>query len=203
MPIITFLQDIFAATKGPYYRKVGRHTQTFCNRAVKNAKNELQKKLFFVAAICADELIASFIGADDKRQVAAFKKRDLQKTIRKRQITTAMRVYLSAVLLLTSAQKELLLTNAGMTEQELLHAWCSIFEYTPADMQLFDTVLLPAYQQQGLEALSQTAGKAMLEQLFLTQAELNPAEQETLQNIMLEDAAAVLRVLAGKGDRTV
>lgn len=203
MPIITFLQDIFAATKGPYYQKVGRHTQTFCKRAVKNAKNELQKKMFFVAAICADELIASLVGVDDKRQVAAFKGRALQKTIRKKQITAALRVYLSTILVLTSVQKELLLTNSRMTEEEMLHVWCSIFEYTPADMQLFDTILLPAYQQQGLEELSQTAGKAMLEQLFSTSTELNPAEQETLQNIMLEDAAAVLRVLAGKGDRAV
>lgn len=198
MPIITFLQDIFAATKGPYHRKVGRHTQTYCRRAVKNARNEMQKKLFFVSAICADELIAALLGVDDKREVAAFKERKLPKTVKAKQVTAAFRIYLSALLVLTSAHKDRILTGTGCNERELLHAWCSVFNYQNPDMQFFDEAVLPAYQGKGLAELSKITGRAILEQLFATEGELSQAERKTLENIMVEDAAAVVRHFAQK-----
>lgn len=202
MPIITFFRNIFATTKGPYYRRVGRHTQNFCKRAVNRTQNEIQKKIFFVPAICADELIASLIGVDNKRQVEAFKGRTLQDALSGKQIAAALRIYLSAILVLTSSQKKLILKEMGLNEQDLLQAWCSIFEYTPSDMQLFNETLLSSYRTQGLEGLARTVGEAIREQLFAAHDELSPAELETLQNIMVEDASAVLRVLTVKGAET-
>jgi hypothetical protein len=196
LPIITFLQDIISSVKGPYHRKIGRHTQRFCGKAVKCSKNEMQKKMFFIITICADEFIAALIGADNKRQVEHFKWRTVKPKIVKRQMITAFHVYISALLTLISVQKKLFLKRTGMGEQELLQVWCSIFEYLPSDMQLFNEVLLPAYQQKGIEGLSVVVGKNMIDQLFIENDGLNPLELKILQNIMLEDVAAVLRPLA-------
>ena len=203
LPIITFLQDIFSVVKGPYYRKVGRHTQRFCSKTVKRSTNKMQKKVFFIVAICADEFIAALIGVDNKRQVEPFKERTLKQKISKQQITMALRIYLSAILTLLSSQKELLLQQTGMEEQQLLQTWCSIFEYLPSDMQLFDKVMLPEYQQGGIESLRVLVGKNISEQLFLVNDELSLSEMEFLQKIMVEDAAAVVQVLQAEGVKVV
>lgn len=195
MPIITFLQDIFSIGKGPYHRKIGRHTQRFCSKAVKRSANELQKKTFFIAAICADELVSTLVGLADKRQLAGFNGRTVQPKLARQQIVAALRVYLSAILTLTSSQKELLLQTTELQEQELLQAWCWIFEYAPADMQLFDNEFLPSYQQQGLEGLSRLAGTHLMEYLFEEKDVLSPLEMENLQSIMLDDVQAIVRVL--------
>jgi nucleotidyltransferase/DNA polymerase involved in DNA repair len=195
VPIITFLQDIFAATKGRYYRTVGRHTQKFCSKAVKMSVNDVQKRIFFVTAICADELVAALMRVDKKRQVGPFNGRTLKQKLPKQQIAAALRVYMSGILTLTSVHKEALLAVAGMQEEELLHTWCKVFDYSPSDMDLFDTVFLPAYRQGGIITLSTLVGKSILEQLFATDEAMSSVETELLQTIMLEDASAVIQII--------
>lgn len=195
LPIITFLQDVFAMTKGPYHRKVGRHTQKFCSRAVKRSGNEIQKKIFFIAAICADEFIASLLGVDNKRQVGPLAVRTFKPKIRKPEISTALRIYMSALLTVISLEKKLLLERTGMEENELLKTWCAVFEYLPSDMKLFDEVMLPNYQEGGIESLSALVGKEIVRQLCLDHDALTPLEMKILQNIIIEDAAALMGLL--------
>ena len=203
LPIITFLQDVFSVVKGPYHRKVGRHTQGFCSRAVKRSTNEMQRKVFFIVAICADEFIAALIGVDNKRQVEAFKELPLKQKISKEQITAAIRIYLSAILTLLSSHKVILLQQTYMQEQELLHKWCEIFEYLPSDMQTFNEVLLPAYQQGGIEDLSILVGKNIMEQLFMGNGVLSLSQRQTLQNIMVDDTVAVVGFLENEKVKVV
>ncbi len=195
MPIITFLQDVFSMAKGPYHHKIGRHTQRFCSKAAKCSTNEMQKKIFFVTAICADEFVAALLGVDNKRHIEPFKKRTLKTKIAKQQIVITVRIYMSAILTLISSQKEILLLKTGLEEQELLRMWCSIFEYGPSDMQLFNELLLPAYQHDGIDGLSMSVGKSIIDQLFVVNDALNPSELEMLQKTMIEDITAVLRLL--------
>lgn len=196
MPIITFLKDIFAAAKGCYHRTVGRHTQQFCTQAAKLSRNGVQKKIFFVTAICADEFIAALIGVDAKRPVGAFRERKLKPRLSAREISAALRIYISGILTLTSLHKTELLAKAELQEQELLQAWCRVFGYLPADMEVFDTVLLPAYQQGGITALSNLVGTAVLEQLFLPAGgAMSPEENAHLEQLLLEDATAVIRLV--------
>ena len=195
LPIITFLQDIFSVVKGPYHRKVGRFTQKFCSRAAKEAKNEVQKKLFFVTAICADEFIAALIGVDNKRSVAYFKEWVLQEKLGKGQMVGVLRVYMSALFTLLSSHKERLLRQTDMEEQELLQTWCRVFEYGPVDVQLFNEVFLPAYGQGSIEALSMVVGKNIMERLFVGNGVLSPLQLKTLQKILIEDTVALLGVL--------
>jgi len=193
VPIITFLQDVFSMAKGSYHYKVGRHTQRFCSNAAKCSTNEMQKKIFFVTAICADEFVAALLGADNKRQIEIFQKRTLK--TKKQQIVIALRIYMSVILTLISSQKDILLQKTGLEEQELLRMWCSIFEYGPSDMQFFNELLLPAYQHDGIDGLSMSAGKSMIDQLFVVNDALNPPELEILQKTMVEDITAVFRLL--------
>ncbi|QDR79012.1 hypothetical protein [Sporomusa termitida] len=193
MPIITCIKDIFAAAKGPYHRNVGRHTQRFCARAAKIAGNEVQRRIFLVAAICADEYMAAVAGVDNQRQVA-FPRRQRKKKISKQQMTAALRAYVSAVLVMISTHKEGLLTQAGLTEAELLQAWCEVFEYQPEDMRLFDEVLLPAYRQGGTAGLAAGLAQAVFDQVMAGGEAVGAGESEALQAVLLDDAAAVIRV---------
>ncbi|WP_237715544.1 hypothetical protein [Pelosinus fermentans] len=155
----------------------------------------MQKKIFFVTAICADEFVAALLGVDNKRHIEPFKKRTLKTKIAKQQIVITVRIYMSAILTLISSQKEILLLKTGLEEQELLRMWCSIFEYGPSDMQLFNELLLPAYQHDGIDGLSMSVGKSIIDQLFVVNDTLNPSELEMLQRTMIEDITAVLRLL--------
>jgi hypothetical protein len=195
VPVITFLQDIFSIAKGPYHRKIGRHTQRFCRKAVKHSTNKVQQKMFLVAAICADELIATLLGLENKRQVNPFQNRTLKNKIAKQQVVRILHVYLSAILTLMSSQKDRLLQRIGMEEQKFLYIWCSIFEYLPSDMQMFNELMVPVYQQEGIDGLSILVGQNILEQLFVVNDVLSTSEVETLQKIIVEDAAAVVRFL--------
>ncbi len=195
VPIITFLQDVFSIARGSYHHKIGRHTQRFCSKAAKYSGNEMQKKIFLVTAICADEFVAALLRVDNKKQIKIFENRTLKNKIAKQQIVIALRIYMSAILTLISFEKEVLLQKTGLEEQELLRLWCFIFEYLPSDMQLFNELLLPAYQHDGIVGLSMSVGKSMMDQLFAVNVALNPSELENLQRTMVGDITAVLRLL--------
>ena len=195
MPIITFLQDIFSFAKGPYHRRIGRHTQRFCRRTVKHSANQVQKKMFLVTAICADEFIATLLGLENKRQIHPFQSRILKDKLGAQQIISVFPVYMSTILNLLSSQKERLLQKAHMEEQHFLYSWCFIFEYSPADIKMFNEWMVPVFQQEGIRSLSTLIGQNVLEQLFIVDDALRTSELETLQKIISEDAAAVARVL--------
>lgn len=195
VPIITFLQDVFSIAKGSYHRKVGRHTQRFCSKAVKFSINELQKRIFFVAAICADEFIATLLALDNKRQVNPFQGQTLKNKIAKRQILGVLHVYMSAILILMSSQKDIVLQEIGMEEENFLDIWCTVFEYSPSDMKMFNELILPVYQQEGIDGLGILVSQYAIEQLFIVNDVLSSSEVETLQKIIVEDAVAMVRVL--------
>jgi hypothetical protein len=73
--------------------------------------------------------------------------------------------------------------------------WCFIFEYLSSNMQLFNELLLPAYQHDGIDGLSMSVGKSVIDQLFVVNDALNSFELEFLQRTMVEDVTAVLRLL--------
>ena len=71
MPLMKFLHDALISTKGPYERYVGRHTREFCKKADRQAKTPIQRKIWFTAAISADEVIASLAGLEKRRALGA------------------------------------------------------------------------------------------------------------------------------------
>lgn len=194
MPIITFIQDLRGITKGPFYHKVGRHTIRFCSQAIKvSKKNESQKKLWLTASIDAEELVGGLLRFDKKRNMEQFKKLILRKDIKKLQILRVMRAYLSAILVAISNYKHDIIQGTSMTEESFLGAWCSIFEYKPEDMKVFDEILLLAWQQSGFEGLARSMGKIITDNLFVEHDELSSEELEELMVILGEDVSNILQ----------
>ena len=87
-----------------------------------------------------------------------------------------------------------------MPERELLEFWCRIFEYQPADMQVFDQVLLPAVVGGGVSALAEIAAAAMAEILFASPGKITKKEAEALEIVLLDDAARIILSME-KSDR--
>jgi hypothetical protein len=184
---------MLSLVKGPYYRHVGRHTQRFCRRAVRQATNEAQKRVLMISAVAADESVATLLDLGDVKS-AGLQPR-IFKTVTRNQATDALRVYLSALLVLLGGNKEQLLHKTCWAEAALLNTWCWVFEYRPADMELFDQILLPAYSQHGITGLAAAAGKAITETLFSSADGLHAKEIEALAAILADDAAALIRNL--------
>ena len=195
MTVLTFLQDALVNTKGPYERHVGRYTREFCRRAESHSKTPIQRKIWFTTAISADEVIASLAGLEKRRSLGALAGWQVQPKADRKSYPTALRVYLSALLLLYGTCKEDVLSKLGMTEVEFMHAWLSIFQYEASDKAAFDDILTPAFRSKGIDGLVDAVGELIRDALFLPSSPFGKQEQSTLQDLMIDDLAAIKRHL--------
>jgi hypothetical protein len=196
MPLMKSLHDALISTKGPYERYVGRHTREFCKRADRQSKRPIQRKIWFTAAISADEVIASLAGLEKRRALGTLAGWQVQPRVDRKSYPKALRLYLSALLLLYGTSKEEMLSKMGMTEAEFMQAWLSIFQYEASDKAVFDDVLTPAFRSKGIDGLVDAVGGLIREALFLPSSPFGEQEQSALQDLMIDDLAAVKRHLA-------
>ncbi|HEX7503793.1 MAG TPA: hypothetical protein VF336_00875 [Syntrophales bacterium] len=196
MPLMKFLRDALISTKGPYERYVGRHTRDFCKRADRQSKTPIQRKIWFTAAISADEVIASLAGLEKRRTLGALAGWQVRPKADRKSYPEALRLYLSALLLLYGTGKEDVLSKLGMTEGEFMQAWLSIFQYEESDKAVFDDILTPAFRSKGIDGLVDAVGGMIRNALFLPSSPFGKQEQSALQDLMIDDLAAIKRLLS-------
>ncbi len=202
MPVLTFLRDALDFARGSYYRHIGRHTKTFCTRAARNSKTAAQKRVWLATAISADEAIASIARLENRRPVGPLARWQVAPKARPRHYLKALRVYLSALLVLYGTCKKELLEKMGLAESEFIEQWKSIFQYNDADQALFDNTLVPAFHAKGLDGLVSAAGKLIHEALFQPESsgdhqefKMDKDESAALQDLLVDDLAAIRRNL--------
>ena len=191
MPVITFIKDIMAKARGAYYYQVARHTQVFCQRAASQAANPQQRRMFFVGAAAADEVISGLLKLGPGTHCSDYTLRTGK--VSKQAVLGAMKVYLSALLVLLGTQRDQVLASTVLDEQALLKKWCSIYDYNIEDRQLFNETLLAAFKSGGLEALTQAAGHYMVSRLFITASPLESKELSAIERALVVDLTAILR----------
>ncbi|MEN6434039.1 MAG: hypothetical protein WA096_07115 [Smithella sp.] len=146
------------------------------------------------AAISSDEVVAALLGLDHKRNAEAFKNRNAYKKLRKEDILSVMRCYLSALLIMCVTFKKMLLSKVEMSENNFMVGWRSVFEYSTADMQLFDEELAPAFRNRGMDGLVEAAlYRHMINTLFQEKQPLSEMEAASLRDMILDDTAAIKR----------
>ena len=195
MPVMKFLHDALISTKGPYERHVGRYTREFCKQADRQSKTPIQRKILFTTAISADEVIASLAGLEKRRPLGPLASWQVQPKADRRLYQKALRVYLSGLLLLYGISKGELLEAFGLAEREFMKVWQSVFQYDADDMAAFDEVLTPAFQTGGIDGLVDAVGGLIRDALFLPSSPFGEQEQSALQDLMIDDLAAVKRHL--------
>ena len=200
MPVLTFLHDALAYARGPHFRHVGRYTKTFCSRAARQAKTPVQRRVWFSTAISADEVIGSLSHLEKRRPMGSLEVWQVQPKADRRRYLKALHVYLSALLLLYGTCKEELLAKLGMTEGEFMKAWQGIFQYDKADQAIFDDVLTPAFRDRGIDGLVAATGETIREVLFQPDSPFGKKEQSALQDLMVDDLAALKRNLAKRDE---
>jgi hypothetical protein len=200
MPVLTFLRDALASAKGPYDRRVGRHTRTFCRRAERYAKTPVQRRIWLSSVISADEVIASMAGLDKRRPLGALAGWQVRPKLDRRSYLEALRAYLSALLLLYGTCKEDLLSKLGLTEGEFMQAWQAVFQYDAADKAIFDDALTPAFRERGIDGLVAATGELIRDTLFQPDSPFGKQEQSALQDLMVDDLAALKRNLARRDE---
>ena len=148
----------------------------------------------FTSAISADEVIASLAGLEKRRALGALAGWQIHPEADRKNYPKALRLYLSALLLLYGTCKEQLLEVFGLTEQEFMEAWQSVFQYDADDMAVFDEILTPAFRNGGIDGLVAAAGgsSGMLSSCLQS---LRKQEPSVLQDLMIDDLAAVKRHL--------
>jgi len=183
--------------KGQYRRLLGNHTHLFCSRAVTRATNEIHKKILFIASAGADDFMAKNIGVQvDKKKKVFFptKKNPLGKNVNSKNCATALRVYLSALMILLTNDKDVLLEKTGLNELEWLNSWCWVFEYGAEDKDVFNSELITKYQQEGLAGLVQATLNMINTVLHLDKNEMDKA-LESLRDALIHDATVIHGVI--------
>lgn len=197
IPIVTVIHDLFAGMKGPYYRLVGRYTQRYLSRGAQQSGNEQQKRVLFVAAAGMDELFATIFDVKGQSGIR-LSRTAVEKKLNKKQLNTAFRVYLSALLISIGSGKVQVLHELGCKEAEWLKLWRSVFEYQPEDSRYFNEVLLPAYQQGGIEKVIAAADGLLQEVTAFTAGEMLHGKKSVIKAALLQDLAAIYRILVLK-----
>jgi hypothetical protein len=191
--VITAIQDFLSGTKRTYYRKVGKQTIKFYKLASRISVNEHQRRLLMIAAVSADEVFAALLGLDNKRNAEAFKGRHSYRKLQRTELLAAVRCYLSALLIMCSTFKELLLAKVEITENDFMAGWRSAFEYSPADMQIFDEILATTFRSKGINGLVEVLGRQMVNALYQEKQSLSEMETTSLRAMILDDMAAIKR----------
>ncbi|MDQ5988680.1 MAG: hypothetical protein CSYNP_04441 [Syntrophus sp. SKADARSKE-3] len=199
MSIIVAIQDFLSGPERTYYRKVGKLTINFCKRASKMSVNEQQRRILMSSAVSADEVVAALLGLNQRRNAEAFKGRHPCSRLHREDLSTVMRAYLSALLILCATFKEIILAKTGMAEKDFMAGWRSVFEYSPADMQIFDEKLSPAFRSKGIDGLVEALGQQMIGALFKETQPLYTLEAVSLRNLLLDDMAAIKRYVGING----
>ena len=146
-----------------------------------------------IAAVSVDEVFAALLGLDHKRNAEAFKGRHSCRKLHRKELLTTVRYYLSALLIMCSTFKGILLAKVEMPENDFMAGWRSAFEYSPADMQMFDEKLASAFRSKGVKGLVAVLGQQMVNTLFQEKQPLNEIEAASLRDMILDDMAAIKR----------
>lgn len=190
-----FIQDLLGFPMSSKKRAVRKNLHIFYRHALRTADNESQRKLWIAAGIAAEELVTALLGLDSKVNVELFKRRLLRKAVDKQQIETILHAYLSAIIVSITNYKKDILTQTGLNEQKFIMSWCSVFEYKQEDMQIFDEILLPAYNQNGFNGLLQETGKIIVHHLYQDTSELIPDEITRFKGILSKDVSGLINYL--------
>ena len=190
MPVITFLQDVFMAFKGPYERHVGKHTVNFCKRISRHKLPEGMRQTLIISAISADEVVAALLKVDNRRDVAAFSEFSVVAKFNPQHVKFALKAYISALLVLFGSYKQELLAVTEQDEQGFIDLWTDIYGYGQGDMKLFNE-LLQSYQQDGIKGISAILC-AVMESFWTARIDLSEQHIDFFAQNLTEDINAIL-----------
>ena len=188
------MNDIFSFAKGPYYRLVGRYTQRYLSRAAGMSGNDLQKKVLFIAVAGVDEYFSKRFNVR-RNSAKSFAKAPIEKHLKKQQINTAFRIYLSTLLILLGTQKEHILEGTGLSETAWIHLWRKVFDYHAEDLACFNQELMPNYQEKDPAALSESSFRLISQTLSSAGSDQFFLKETDLRDTLMQDLAAILRAL--------
>jgi hypothetical protein len=199
MSFIASLFNLISSSKAKrsYYSLIGRHTKKFCSRAAGRSANVRQKKIMFVAAAGADELVARLLGFQIKEGDVFRGSNGPDKQFAGQAVGRALRVYLSALLVMLGGEKDKLLREIGLAEDGWMAVWCQVFDYGQEDMEIFNEMCLLPGQEKGFDGLIKSAGKMIFGTLF---PEMDKGDQDLapLRESLSYDLSRILQIIASE-----
>lgn len=108
-------------------------------------------------------------------------------------MASLLRAYVSVILTLITPYKSVILEKTQLSEADFINLWCSVFQYDPDDMVLFDSCYLPTFQDRGLDGLMDVAGLRLCQGLYTGADGLSTEELAVFKNVLVDDIAAILR----------
>lgn len=167
---------------GDLLRKLTKSNTTdicefFVKKCLVNAKqyskSESMKRFFMIAGVSANDGIKEFLEKNELSFDGYWAHRKYFSRV-KNNIPMVVKTYLSCMLLMLGAQKQLIFQKIGLNENELLALWCQIFKYEDEDKAYFnELVQLAEKGEQGIQEIF-----TALNQLYHNQ--LNGGEENNI-----------------------
>lgn len=105
-----------------------------------------------------------------------------------------LKLYLSALLVLLSLEKESLLEKTALTEDEFIELWLQIFQYNNTDQLLFN-LLLSQYEQGRIAAMTQVMAEQIVTDFYTSDGEARNLSTCILMEQLIHDTEWVLKFL--------
>lgn len=147
---------------GDLLRKLTKSNTTdicefFVKKCLVNAKqcskNESMKRFFMIAGVSANDGIKEFLEKNELTFDGYWAHRKYFSRV-KNNIPIVVKTYLSCMLLMLGAQKQLIFQKIGLNESELLALWCQIFKYEDTDKENFnELVKLAGKGEEGIQEI--------------------------------------------------
>ena len=192
IPVLTIIHDLVGRMKGPYHRLVGRHTERYLSRAAKQAKQDVRRRILFIAAAGMDDYFSGLFHVKDAAKT--FAKAAIEKKLKKGHITRLLHLYLTTLLVLSGSCRDRLLAAIGLDEAAWLKLWCDVFEYDGEDMEHFNR-LLASFRESGTDSLVAAAAKSLAGELSGAGCGGLQVDADTLRSALSQDMSAILRTL--------
>lgn len=126
----------------------------FIKKCLMNAKrrssNEAMKRFFMICGVSANDGIKEFLKSNELIFDGFWAHRKYFSKV-KNGIPFVVKTYLSCMLLMLATQKNLIFQKTGLSEEELLLEWCTIFKYTDADKDYFNQLANISRKEDGIK----------------------------------------------------
>jgi len=121
----------------------------------------------------------------------------LYKQVAGQAVGRALRVYLSALLVMLGGEKEKLLLEMGLGEDGWMAVWCQVFDYGQEDREIFNEMCLLPGQEKGFDGLIKSAGKLIFSTLF-PKMDKGDRDLAPLRESLSYDLSRILQIIAGE-----
>lgn len=171
--------------------RIEQGASRYCIAAAKHAANEEHKRTLYIVIAGADEFLQQCCATCEEVAASGDSIENSRNTLSSANVSSAMRIYASTVLVMLGTNKESLLLESNLDENAWLNKWIMVFDYGDEDMRLFNEKLVPSYREHGSAGLLSLSASMIVETMLFIGEKYTGACIDGLKASIMKDLSAI------------